>query len=44
MCIIVNIQCLGEYFSEGFREYKINPNNLSKKDRSFFDFIKGLVK
>ena len=41
---IVNIKCLGEYFSEGFREYTINPNNLSKKDKKLFDFIKGLMK
>lgn len=41
---IVNIKCLGEYFSEGFREYTISPNNLSKKDKKLFDFIKGLMK
>ena len=34
-----NTKVLGECFSEGYREYLINPQNLSEKDKELFDFI-----
>ena len=34
-----NTKVLGEYFSEGYREYLINPQNLSERDKELFDFI-----
>lgn len=40
----INAKVLGEYFSEGYREYITNPNNLRAKDNALFDFIKGRVK
>ncbi|MBR3697593.1 MAG: minor capsid protein [Clostridia bacterium] len=35
----INLNCLGEYFSEGFREYFENPTNLKSKDIELFKFI-----
>lgn len=35
----INLNCLGEYFSEGFREYFENPTNLQSKDIELFKFI-----
>ncbi len=40
----LNIKALGEYFSEGYREYLTNPDNLYKKDKELFNFIKGRIK
>lgn len=37
-----NGKCLGDYFSEGYREYFFNPQNLKSKDRELYDFIEGL--
>jgi len=37
-----NIKCLGEYFSEGYKEYFINPKNLKLKDNELYQFIKEL--
>lgn len=31
---------LGEYFSEGYREFIINPNNLKDRDSELYNFIK----
>lgn len=38
----LNINSLGEYFSEGYREYMINPDNLRVKDKMLFDFIEEI--
>lgn len=38
----VNLCTLGEYFSEGYREYFENPDNLKAKDILLYNFIKGL--
>lgn len=35
----INLNCLGEYFSEGFREYFDNPENLKSKDIQLFRYI-----
>lgn len=40
----INLNCLGEYFSEGFREYYQNRNNLKLKDSSLFNYIEELLK
>lgn len=39
----LNLNCLGEYFSEGFREYFENPINLKNKDLKLYQYIKGVV-
>lgn len=39
----INIRSLGEYFSEGYREYIINTNNLRDKDVDLYNFIKELI-
>lgn len=38
----LNFMCLGEYFSEGYKEYILNPENLKLKDINLFDFIEEL--
>lgn len=38
----INIKSLGEYFSEGYREYFQNPENLKEKDIKLYNFIKEL--
>lgn len=38
----LNFKCLGEYFSEGYREYIFNPENLKLKDIKLFNFIERL--
>lgn len=38
----INLECLGEYFSEGYREYFINPENLKRKDPELFEYIRIL--
>lgn len=38
----LNVRILGEYFSEGYREYLENPENLKSKDIELYNFIKGL--
>lgn len=38
----INLNCLGEYFSEGFREYYQNRNNLKLKDIDLFNYIEEL--
>lgn len=38
----LNTKCLGEYFSEGYREYLMNPKNLKAKDIELYEFIRGL--
>ena len=40
----LNIKALGEYFSEGYREYLTNPDNLYKRDKKLFNFIKERIK
>ena len=40
----LNILCLGEYFSEGYREYILNPHNLRNRDIKLYKFIKRLEK
>lgn len=39
----LNINCLGDYFSEGFREYIENSNNLLSKDKELFNYIRGVI-
>lgn len=39
----INLNCLGEYFSEGFREYWVNRENLRKHDTELFDYIKEVL-
>lgn len=38
----INWRCLIEYFSEGYREYFENPENLKTKDIQLYNFIKEL--
>lgn len=38
----INLNTLGEYFSEGYREYFEDPNNLKIKDIKLYNFIKEL--
>lgn len=40
----INIDLMLEYFSEGYREYYINPDNLQQHDPELYNFIKGLLK
>lgn len=40
----INLNCLGEYFSEGFREYYQNRNNLKIKDIDLFNYIEEVLK
>ena len=40
----INLNCLGEYFSEGFREYYQNRNHLKLKDIDLFNYIEELLK
>ena len=39
----LNVRSLGEYFSEGYREYFFNPENLRSKDHKLYLLIKDLV-
>lgn len=39
---IVDYKLLGEVFSEGFREYILNPNNLKKKFPELYNYIKEM--
>lgn len=38
----LNTLCLGDYFSEGYKEYFINTKNLRLKDNQLYQFIKEL--
>lgn len=40
----LNLNCLGDYFSEGFKEYFNNSENLRKKDLKLFKYIERLIK
>lgn len=40
----INLNCLGEYFSEGFREYFENKSNLLKKDKELYEYIEEVLK
>lgn len=40
----INLTCLGEYFSEGLREYHQNRNNFKEKDVDLFNYIEELLK
>ncbi len=35
-------KCLGEYFSEGYKEYFVNSEHLKLKDNMLYQFIKEL--
>lgn len=37
---VLDCRKLGEYFTEGYKEYIINPNNLMIKDKALYDYIK----
>lgn len=39
----LNTNCLGEYFSEGFREYIENKENLLNKDKGLFEYVRGVI-
>lgn len=39
----INPKSLGEYFSEGYREFIENPEKLMKKDSDLYNFIKELI-
>ena len=39
----LNMNCLGDYFSEGFREYFDNNKNLLNKDIELYNYIKGVL-
>ena len=39
----LNTNCLGDYFSEGFREYIENKKNLLNKDKGLFEYIRGVI-
>lgn len=39
----INLNCLGEYFSEGFREYFSNPNNLKTHDIDLYNYIEEVL-
>ncbi len=38
----INYELLGEVFSEGFREYIINPNNLKKRFPELYNYIEEM--
>lgn len=40
----INLNCLGEYFAEAFREYWINRENLKKHDLDLFNYIEEVLK
>lgn len=40
----INLNCLGEYFAEGFREYYNDMSNLKVKDIELFKYIEELLK
>ncbi len=40
----INLNCLGDYFSEAFREYFENGNNLLRKDKEMYNYIKEGIK
>ncbi|EFV01918.1 hypothetical protein HMP0721_1312 [Pseudoramibacter alactolyticus ATCC 23263] len=39
----MNKNVLGEYFSEGYRCYCLEPSVLKKKDKELYDYIRGLL-
>ena len=39
----INLNCLGEYFSEAFREYWINRENLKMHDIDLFNYIEEVL-
>lgn len=39
----LNLNCLGDYFSEGFRQYYINSNILKEKDKELFRYIERVI-
>jgi hypothetical protein len=39
----LNKNVLGEYFSEGYRCYCLEPSVLKKKDKELYDYIRGLL-
>lgn len=40
----INLNCLGDYFSEGFRQYYSNSEMLKNKDIELFKYIEGVIK
>lgn len=42
--IMFDVTQLREYYSEGLREYYIDPQNLKKKDPKLFEFIERMMK
>ena len=39
----ISLEGLREYFSEGYTEYILNPDNLKERDPDLFDFIRRLL-
>lgn len=39
----LNLNCLGDYFSEGFREYIEKKENLLKNDKELYNYIRGVI-
>lgn len=39
----LNLNCLGDYFSEGFREYFTNKKYLKSKDIKLYNYIRSIV-
>lgn len=39
----VNYRVLRDFFSEGFREYYMNPKNLRSINRDLYEYIKGVI-
>lgn len=39
----INLNCLGDYFSEGFRQYYSNPKILKDKDLELFNYIEKVI-
>ena len=40
----INLNCLGDYFSEAFREYFENGKNLLRKDKEIYNYIEEGIK
>lgn len=39
----ISLDGMREYFSEGYKEYIVNPENLKKHDPDLFDYIEGIT-
>lgn len=39
----ITLDTMFEYFSEGYREYVANPDNLKKHDPDLYDYFEGIT-